>query len=169
MRHRYDESPGRAREETLRQVRRLTWRTTQLGALATVGFAIVFARTAPAPAANVQPAPATLSVTPAGPASPTVAATRATVKPRAKASTRPAAPAAASAGQAAVPRTSQAGGAAAPQTSQAGAAATTPPAQQAPVPAPTTSPSLAPPTTAPAAAPSSAPAPTVTSTSHGGG
>ena len=57
MRHRYDESPKGAREESLRRVSRLTWRTSQLGVLATVGFAVVFARTAPAPAASVHPAP----------------------------------------------------------------------------------------------------------------
>ena len=161
MRHRYDESPAGAREESLRRVSRLTWRTGQLGALATVGFAVVFARTAPAPVANVQPAPTPtmLSADPAGPASPTVAATRATVKPQAKSSTR-------SAGK--TTTTAPAGQAAAPQTSQAGAptAAPPPPPQQAPAPAP----SLNPPTTAPAPAPpSSAPAPTVSSASHGGG
>ncbi len=159
MRHRYHESPGGAREESLRRVSRLTWRTGQLGALATVGFAVVFARTAPAPAANVpaanvQPTP-TLSVIPTGPGYPTVAATQATVKPRARASTRPASAA----------TTAPAGHAAAPPTSQAAAPTT----QQAPPPA-STAPSLAPPTTAPAPAPpSSAPAPTVTSASYGGG
>lgn len=58
MRHRYHESPNGAREESLRRVSRLTWRTGQVGVLASVGFAIMIARTAPAPAANVRPAPA---------------------------------------------------------------------------------------------------------------
>ena len=46
MRDSYEDSPAGTREAGLRRLGRLTWRTTQLGALATVGFAIVFARTA---------------------------------------------------------------------------------------------------------------------------
>ena len=65
MRDSYEDSPAGTREAGLRRLGRLTWRTTQLGALATVGFAIVFARTAPAPAANVQTAPPTESANPA--------------------------------------------------------------------------------------------------------
>ena len=56
MRDSYQDSPAQARDAGLRRLGRLTWRTTQLGALAAVGFAVVFARSAPAKTANVQPA-----------------------------------------------------------------------------------------------------------------
>jgi hypothetical protein len=149
MRDSYEDSPAGTREAGLRRLGRLTWRTTQLGALATVGFAIVFARTAPAPAANVQTAPPTESAKP-------TASPHATVphgkKPRRGASAR-SAPALQPGAQ---------------QTTQAAAQPAPQPTTQAPAPAP--SPTLAPPTTAPAPAPSTAsPVPTVTSTTHGGG
>src|SRR5215468_12722602 len=56
MRDSYQDSPAQARDAGLHRLGRLTWRITQLGALATVGFAVVFARSAPAKTANVQPA-----------------------------------------------------------------------------------------------------------------
>jgi hypothetical protein len=147
MRDSYEDSPAGTREAGLRRLGRLTWRTTQLGALATVGFAIVFARTASAPAANVQTAPPTKSAKPA-------ASPHATV-PHGKKPRR-----AASAGSGTQPG--------ARQTTQAAAQPAPRPTTQAPAPAP--SPTLAPPTTAPAPAPSTAsPVPTVTSTTHGGG
>ena len=43
-----------ARFRGLRRLSRLTWRAAQLGALATVGFAAVFARTAPAATVSSQ-------------------------------------------------------------------------------------------------------------------
>ncbi len=70
-RDRYEDSPGQTREVGLRRLGRLTWRTTQLGALATVGFAIVFARTAQPPAADVA------TVTPTQAATATATATHA--------------------------------------------------------------------------------------------
>ena len=147
MRDSYEDSPAETREAGLRRLGRLTWRTTQLGALATVGFAIVFARTAPAPAANVQTAPPTESAKPA--ASPH-APVQHSKKPRRAAGARSA---------------TQPG---ARQTTQAAAQPSARPASAAPAQSPT--PSLAPPTTAPAPAPSSSsPVPTVTSTTHGGG
>jgi hypothetical protein len=156
MRDSYEDSPAGAREAGLRRLGRLTWRTTQLGALATVGFAIVFARTAPAPAASAQTTPT------AGPAKATAApghAARHVQKPRRAAGTRSAAaPAGTQASQPAATRSAatQPAGQPAPQ-----------PATQPAVPSPT--PTLAPPTTAPAPAPStSSPVPTVTSTTHGG-
>src|SRR5690349_16159238 len=42
------EPPGAARAAGLRRLSRLTWRATQLSAVAAVGFAALFARTAPA-------------------------------------------------------------------------------------------------------------------------
>jgi hypothetical protein len=51
------EPVGEARSRGLRRLSRLTWRATQLGVIATVGFAAVFARTAPAVTASSQPAP----------------------------------------------------------------------------------------------------------------
>ena len=44
----WDEPPDAVRAAGLRRLSRLTWRATQLGAIATVGFATLFARTAPA-------------------------------------------------------------------------------------------------------------------------
>jgi hypothetical protein len=144
----YEDSPAAAREAGLRRLGRLTWRTTQLGALAAVGFAIVFARTAPAPVANAQPAK------PTEPAKATAARSHAPARhkqqPRRVAGTH-------TAGQPTAQQTTQAAAQPAPQ-----------PTSQAPAPAPT--PSLAPPTTPPAPAPSTSSAvPTATSTSHGGG
>ena len=42
------EQPGAARTAGLRRLSRLTWRATQLSAVTAVGFATLFARTAPA-------------------------------------------------------------------------------------------------------------------------
>ena len=66
------EPPGAARAAGLRRLSRLTWRATQLSAVAAVGFAALFARTAPAqkaasdtataPAATVSPTAASPSV-----------------------------------------------------------------------------------------------------------
>src|SRR6516164_11717790 len=55
-----------ARSAGLRRLSQLTWRATQLGALATVGFATLFARTAPAQTVSSPPHP-TPSVTTASP------------------------------------------------------------------------------------------------------
>jgi hypothetical protein len=62
MQERYDPA-GEARFRGLRRLSRLTWRTTQLGVFATVGFAAVFARTAPVATVSSQPAPK-VTVTP---------------------------------------------------------------------------------------------------------
>ena len=151
MRDSYEDSPAGTREAGLRRLGRLTWRTSQLGALATVGFAIVFARTAPAPAANVQTAPPADSAKPAASPHATVPHGK---KPRRAAGARSTAQPALQPG--------------AQQTTQAAAQPAPRPTSAAPAPSPT--PSLAPPTTAPAPAPSTAsPVPTVTSTTHGGG
>jgi hypothetical protein len=157
MRDSYEDSPAGTRDAGLRRLGRLTWRTTQLGALATVGFAIVFARTAPAPAANVQTVP------PAQAPTATAAATHAPgqpgKKPRVTASKHPA-----STRPAAKSTVAPSGG---QQAGQPAAQPTPQPTAQAPAPSP--KPTLAPPTTAPTAAPStSAPAPTATSTTHTG-
>ena len=54
----YDHDPsGQARSHGLRRLSRLTWRATQLGAMATVGFAVLFARTAPAATVGSHTAP----------------------------------------------------------------------------------------------------------------
>ena len=157
MRDNYEDSPAEARELGLRRLSRLTWRTAQLGALATVGFAIVFARTAPAPAANVQTVPS--AVPPTAIAVPSRALGQPGTKPQGIASTHP--------GTRAGARSSR------PQATQA-AAKPSPQSAQAPAPSPSpslaASHTLAPPATTPAPAPAtSSPAPTATSTSHGGG
>src|SRR5580700_5688762 len=46
------EPPGAARSAGLRRLSRLTWRATQLSAVTAVGFATLFARTAPAQTAD---------------------------------------------------------------------------------------------------------------------
>src|SRR5689334_788619 len=59
MEGRYPYDPaGQARSSGLRRLSRLTWRATQLGTMATVGFAVVFARTSPAATVTGHPAPA---------------------------------------------------------------------------------------------------------------
>src|SRR5215472_13269491 len=90
MRDSYEDSPAATRESGLRRLHRLTWRTTQLGALATVGFAVVFARTAPAPAANVQGVLPTEPATTTTIATPSQAPGQHSAKPRSTASTHPA-------------------------------------------------------------------------------
>jgi len=143
MRDRYQDSPGETRDASVRRLCRLTWRATQLGTLAAVGFAVVFAHKAPAETTSVQNSPTatpTASATPAASATPsqhTVTRAHVTSSPTRKlAVAQPSAPAA----QQAAPTT----------------VATTP--------------QLAPPTTPPAPAPTTAtPAPTTSSASHGGG
>jgi hypothetical protein len=140
MRDRYQDSPGETRDVSVRRLGRLTWRATQLGTLAAVGFAVVFARNAPAATTSVQHPPTatpTASATPATPSQHAVTRAHVTSSPTRKpAAAQPSAPAA----QQAAPTT----------------VATTP--------------QLAPPTTPPAPAPTTAaPAPTTSSASHGGG
>src|SRR5580700_10788695 len=67
MRDRYEDSPGETRDASVRRLGRLTWRATQLGTLAAVGFAVVFAHNAPAETTTVQNPPTarpTASATP---------------------------------------------------------------------------------------------------------
>lgn len=96
MRDNYQDSPVQARDASLRRLGRLTWRTTQIGALAAVGFAVVFARNVPAKTVSVQ-TPATVKPTAPASAAPTkhiVKPKRATNSPAAQpAATQPAAPA----------------------------------------------------------------------------
>ena len=73
MRDTYQDSPGQARDVSVRRLGRLTWRATQLGTLATVGFAVVFARSAPAQTAPVQNPP---TAAPAASATPQHTVTR---------------------------------------------------------------------------------------------
>jgi len=140
MRHSYQDPPGEARDASVRRLGRLTWRATQLGALATVGFAIVFARNTAAQTGHVQD-PAT--VTPAHSAAPAPYGT-----PQERVTSPPARKLAAA------------------QTTAPAAQSATPTA--APTVAPST-PRLAPPATPPAPAPTTAtPAPTTSSASTGG-
>ena len=59
---RLDDPGGSSRTEGLRRLSRLTWRTTQLSAIAAAAFAVLFARSAPAHTASsqtaVKPSPA---------------------------------------------------------------------------------------------------------------
>ena len=140
MRDRYEDSPGEARDVSVRRLGRLTWRATQLGTLATVGFAVVFAPNAPAQTTTVQNPPT---------ATPTASATSATPS------------------QHAVTRAQVTSS---PTRKPAVAQLSAPAAQQAAPTTVATTPQLAPPTTPPAPAPTTAaPAPTTSSASHGGG
>lgn len=131
MRDSYQDSPEQARDASLRRLGRLTWRTTQIGALATVGFAVVFARNVPAKTVSVQ-TPA--SAKPTASASPTP--TWHTVHPKRvtkSAATHPAATQPAGGQPAAQPT-------AAPTTPRLAPPATPPaPAPTSAAPAPTTS------------------------------
>jgi hypothetical protein len=131
-----------ARFRGLRRLSRLTWRATQLGALATVGFAAVFARTAPATTVSSQPPP------------------HVTVKPSASS-------AAPSPSPSPSPRRHRRHHHHNPASNTAPAAAPT----TAPAAAPAPSHSLAPPSTPPAPPPSPVPSPvhTTSSPSPGGG
>jgi hypothetical protein len=144
---RHDEPLAATRDDGLRRLSRLTWRGTQLSALAAAGFAILFARTAPIHAASnqapVQPAraqsAATGTATPS-PASRTGQVVRTGPSVDATPTARP---------SATTP---------APQPSSAPAA----PAAAASTPPPT----LAPPTTPPAPAPAPSPVQSTSSGSH---
>ena len=143
MRDRYEDSPGETRDASVRRLGRLTWRATQLGTLATVGFAVVFARNAPAQTTSVQNPP---TATPAASGTPAASATPSQhVVARAHVSSSP--------------------------TRKPGVAQpSAPAAQQAAPTTVATTPQLAPPTTPPAPAPTTAtPAATTSSASHGGG
>ncbi len=95
MRNSYDRSSDATREDGLRRLGKLTWRTAQLGALATVGVATLFARTAPAQTAS-QTAPAAKPAAATSSPSPTPAASRrAKPTPASPAASHPAAQAAA--------------------------------------------------------------------------
>jgi hypothetical protein len=119
---RLGEPPGESRSDGLRRLSRLTWRATQLGALATVGFATLFARTAPAATTPGHPAPKVTAT--ASTAAPSPAASRAPHRHRHHHAHKPAAGPA--------PAT----GPAAPVPSPTLAAPTTPPAPPPPSPAP---------------------------------
>ncbi len=121
MRDIYEDSSGQARDVSVRRLGRLTWRATQLGTLATVGFAVVFARNAPAQTTSVQNPPAVTPTASATPSQHAVTRAKVTSSPTRKAA---AVQASAPAAQPAAPTTT-----AAPQL----APPTTPPA-----PAPTT-------------------------------
>ncbi len=151
------EQPGAARTVGprtvgLRRLSRLTWRATQLSAVTAVGFATLFARTAPAQtvAGDTTPGPAAKTSPPA--VAPSISSPGHAHRKRARAT------ASASAKATAQP---------APQAAQVAAKASPTAA------APSKSAALTPPATAPAAAPppssAPAPAPTVSSASHGGG
>ena len=138
-----------ARAAGLRRLSRLTWRATQLSAVTAVGFATLFARTAPAQnTASDGTAPPAVSSSSAATASVPGKAhrkrARTTASARARAAAQPFA-----------------------------GARVTPQASPMPTAAPSKSATLAPPSAAPApASPTSAapaPKPTVSSASHGGG
>ena len=145
------ERRGEARAVGLRRLSRLTWRATQLGAVTAVGFATLFARTAPAQ----------------------MAAGDATAAPTAKASPPAVVPSSSSPRPAHRKRARATSSASAKATAQpARPAAAQVAAKASPTAAPATSATLAPPATAPAPAPPptpAAPPPTVSSASHGGG
>jgi len=140
---------GRSRADGLRRLSRLTWRTTQLSAVAAAAFAVLFARSAPAQTASgqTQARPSsTPSSTPAHAASPTPTVRH--KNPHNKHKARHA-------------RVSQA-------AAQPSASAAAQPSGAAAQPS-SAAPTLAPPMTPPAAAPSPSPVQSTSSGTHSGG
>jgi hypothetical protein len=163
-----EEPPGAARSAGLRRLSRLTWRATQLSAVTVVGFATLFARTAPAQTADqattapsIEPSALASSAGTPGPS----ASQRHHPTGR---NTAPGAQPTARAGQAATPSGSGPSSASSPSSSSSSSAAAGSGSKGA-----SPSPTLAPPSSAPAPAPSTssapAPKPTVSSASHAGG
>lgn len=120
---RFDEPAGGSRSQGLRRLSRLTWRTTQLSAIAAAAFAVLFARSAPAHTASSQTV-----VKPSAAASPTASPTPTATHAARKHKARKA-----------------------PPSTQASPAATQPAA--APPPSPTLAPPSTPPAPAPAPSP----------------
>jgi hypothetical protein len=146
----FDEPAGEARRQGLRRLSKLTWRATQLSAIAAVGFAALFAHTAHAQTVST-PAPAKPSV------KPVTASPAPSPSPTRKKKRHHKAPAAANPGSQAGSGSSVGSGSSGSSSSSAGSSAGAAPA-------------LAPPTTAPAAPPPSpAPTQTTSSGSTGGG
>jgi len=143
---RFDQAPAATRDGGLRRLSRLTWRTTQLSAVAAAAFAILFARTAPTQATSSQTAAKSTGAQSSAKATVTPSPASSTHKPAktvaTAAPTRPPAPAQASA--------------AAPAPQPSSAAAPPPP-------------TLAPPTHAPAPAPSPSAVQSTSSGTHSGG
>ena len=137
---RLDDPGGSSRAEGLRRLSKLTWRTTQLSAIAAAAFAVLFARGAPAHTASsqtaVKPSPAASPTrTPSPSPSPTHTHRAAARKKKAH---------------------------------KAPPSAPPPPAAAQPS-APPPSPTLAPPSAPPAPAPAPSPVQTTSSGSTGGG
>jgi hypothetical protein len=147
-----------ARTAGLKRLSKLTWRVTELGAITAVGFATLFARSAPAQTLSSHVAPT------AGATSSSPVPTHAAGKPHSKHHPN-------SAGHRTGKSQNQNQNQAQP-TTQPGAQPTAKATQSA-APTAKAKPTLAPPTTAPAAAPppssAPAPAPTVSSASPGKG
>jgi len=172
MRYRHEPPegpPGAARSAGLRRLSRLTWRATQLSAVTAVGFATLFARTAPVQTADqATTAPSTepsASVSSAGTPAPSAShrhhpAGRKSA-PGAQPTARP--------GAAASPSGSGSGSPGPSSSSSPSSSSASPGGSK----SSSSSPTLAPPSSAPAPAASTssapAPKPTVTSSSHAGG
>jgi hypothetical protein len=144
---RLDQAPAAARDGSLRRLSRLTWRTTQLSAVAAAAFAILFARTAPTQATSSQTSAKAAGSQSSAKATVTPSPASSTPKPTKKATT---------AGAAATQPPTQAPAAAAPAPQPSSAAAAPPP-------------TLAPPTTPPAPAPAPSAVQSTSSGTHSGG
>jgi len=162
------ETSGATRAAGLRRLSRLTWRATQLSAVTAVGFATLFARTAPAQTADqASTAPSTepsASASSAGTPAPSANQRHHPVGRK----TAPGVQPTARAGQAATPSGGSSGSGSSPSSPSSSSAAGGSGSRSS-----SPSPTLAPPSSAPAPAPSTssapAPKPTVSSTSHAGG
>jgi hypothetical protein len=172
MRNRNETSegpPAAARSAGLRRLSRLTWRATQLSAVTAVGFATLFARTAPVQTADqATTAPSTepsVSVSSAGTPTPSASQRHHRVGRKAAPGAQPTA----QAGPAASPSGSGSSSPGPSSSSSSSSSSGSPGGSKSSSPSPT----LAPPRSAPAPAPSTssapAPKPTVTSSSHAGG
>jgi peptidoglycan DL-endopeptidase CwlO len=174
MRNRNETSegpPAAARSAGLRRLSRLTWRATQLSAVTAVGFATLFARTAPVQTADqATTTPSTepsVSVSSAGTPTPSASQRHHRVGRKAAPGAQPTAQAGPAASPSGSGSSSPGPSSSSSSSSSSGSGGGSGSHSSSP------SPTLAPPSSAPAPAPSTssapAPKPTVTSSSHAGG
>jgi hypothetical protein len=174
MRYRHEPPegpPGAARSAGLRRLSRLTWRATQLSAVTAVGFATLFARTAPVQTADqTTTAPSTgpsVSVSSAGTPTPSASQRHHRAGRKSAPGVRPTAQAGQAAGPSGSGSPSPGPSSSSSSSGSSGSGGGSGSRSSSP------SPTLAPPSSAPAPAPSTssapAPKPTVSSPSHSGG
>lgn len=161
--------PTAARSAGLRRLSRLTWRATQLSAVTAVGFATLFARTAPAQTADqattVPSAEPSASASSPGTPSPSASHRHHPVGRKSAPGARPTA----QPGQAASPSGSGSPSPSPSKSSSPSSSSASPGGSKSSSPSPTLAPPSSAPAPAPAASSAPAPKPTVSGPSHSGG